>query len=72
MSVDESLDECRRVTRQVYTNVDESKSFSLIGRQIFNFVALSVIIVPHNVLTPHISKTHLHIFSLNARELEWN
>ena len=29
--------------------------------QIFNFVVLSVIIAPHNVLTFHISKTHLPI-----------
>ena len=40
--------------------------------QIFNFVVLSVIIAPHNVLIPHISKTHLHIVSLNVRELELN
>ena len=38
--------------------------------QIFNFVVLSVIITSHNVLTPHISKTHLPIVSLNVRELE--
>ena len=43
-----------------------------IGMQIFNFVVLSVIIVPHNVLTPHISKIHLPIVSLNVRELELN
>ena len=29
--------------------------------QIFSFVVLSVIIAPHNVLTLHISKTHLPI-----------
>ena len=39
--------------------------------QIFNFV-LSVIIAHHNVLTPHISKTHLPIISFNVRELELN
>ena len=38
--------------------------------QILNFVVLSVIITSHNVLTPHISKTHLPIVSLNVRELE--
>ena len=38
--------------------------------QIFNFVVLSVIITSRNVLTPHISKTHLPIVSLNIRELE--
>ena len=40
--------------------------------RIFNFVILSVITAPHNVLTPHISKTHLPIVSLNVRELELN
>ena len=40
--------------------------------QIFRFVILSVIIALHNVLTPHISKTHLPIVSLNVRELELN
>ena len=34
--------------------------------QIFNFVVLFVIIASHNVLTPHISKTHLLIVSLNV------
>ena len=38
--------------------------------QIFNFVILSVIITSHNALTPHISKTHLHMVSLNVGELE--
>ena len=37
---------------------------------IFNFVVLSVIITYHNVLTPHIRKTHLAIVSLNVHELE--
>ena len=37
-----------------------------------NFVLLSVIVAPHNVLTPRISKTHLPIASLNVRELEFN
>ena len=32
--------------------------------QIFNFVVLSVIIAPRNVLTPHISKTHLFTINL--------
>ena len=40
--------------------------------QILNFVVLSVIIAPHNVLTPHISKTHLPIVSVNVHELELN
>ena len=41
--------------------------------QIFNFAVLSVIIASHNVLTRHISKTHLpNIVSLNVRELELN
>ena len=39
---------------------------------IFNFVVLSVIIAPHDVLTPHISKTYLPIVSLNVREFELN
>ena len=38
--------------------------------RILNFVVLSVI--PHNVLTPHISKTHLPTVSLNVRDLELN
>ena len=42
------------------------------GMQIFNFVVLSVIIAPHNVLTRHVSKTYLSIVSLNAHELELN
>ena len=41
--------------------------------QIFNFIVLSVIIAAHHsLLTPHISKTHLPISSLNVRELEFN
>ena len=40
--------------------------------QIFNLVFLSVITAPHNVPTPHISKAHLPIVSLNVRELEMN
>ena len=43
-----------------------------IGMRILNFVVLSVITAPHNVPTPHISKTHLSIVSLNIRELELN
>ena len=39
--------------------------------QIFNFVVLFVIITAQNVLTSHISKTHLPIVSLNVRELEF-
>ena len=38
--------------------------------QIFIFIVLSVIITSRNFLTPHISKTHLPIVSLNVRELE--
>ena len=38
----------------------------------FNFVVSSVIIAHHSVLTPHISKTHLPICSLNGHELELN
>ena len=40
--------------------------------EIFNFIVLSVIIAPHSVHTPHISKTHLPIVWLNVRELELN
>ena len=40
--------------------------------QIFNFIVLSVIIAPHDVLTSLISKTHLPIVSFNVRKLEWN
>ena len=43
-----------------------------IGMQLFNFVVLSVITAPHNVPTPHISKTHFPIVSLNVRKLESN
>ena len=44
----------------------------VIVMQIFNFVVLSVIIALQNVPTTHISKTNLHIVSLNVRELELN
>ena len=40
--------------------------------RIFNFVVSSVITAPYNVPTPHISKLHLRIVSLNVRELELN
>ena len=40
--------------------------------RIFNFVALSVTTAPYNVPTPHISKIHLPIVSLNVREIELN
>ena len=40
--------------------------------QIFNFLVLPVIIASHNVLIPHISKTHFPNVSLNVRELELN
>ena len=40
--------------------------------QIFNFLVLSVIISPHNVLTSHISKTQLRIVSLDIRKLKLN
>ena len=43
-----------------------------VGTKILKFVVLSVIIALHNILTPHISKTHLAIVSLNLRELELN
>ena len=43
-----------------------------ISMRIFNSVILSVITAPHNVPTLHVSKTHLPIVSLNARELELN
>ena len=40
--------------------------------QIFNFIVLFVIKAHHSFLSPHISKTHLPISSLNVRELELN
>ena len=43
-----------------------------IGMRIFNFAVLSLITAPHNVLTPHNSKTHLPIVSLNVSEVELN
>ena len=36
--------------------------------RIFSFVVLSVTTAPDNVLTPHISKIHLPIVSLNVCE----
>ena len=42
-----------------------------IGMQAFNFVVLSVVIAPHIVLNPQISKTHLSIVSLNVRKIEF-
>ena len=42
------------------------------GMQIFIFVVLPVIYALHNVLIPHISKTHLPIISLNVSDLELN
>ena len=41
-----------------------------IGMRIVNFIVLSVITAPYNVPTPHISKTHLPIVSLNVRKVE--
>ena len=41
-----------------------------IGMQIFNFVILSVITTPHNVLTSCSSKAYLPNVSLNVREVE--
>ena len=38
--------------------------------RIFSLVVLSVITAPNNIPTPHISKTHLSIVSLNVREDE--
>ena len=40
--------------------------------QIFNFVVLSGIAAPRNVLTSHISKTHLPVVFPHLRELELN
>ena len=45
---------------------------SHVSIQILNVVVLPVIVSPHNDLTPHISKTHLAIISLNLRKLELN
>ena len=42
------------------------------GTQIFNFIFLSLIIAPYNVLFPHISKIHLPIVSFNLRGHELN
>ena len=39
--------------------------------QVFNFVVLSVIIPPDNVVTRYISKMHLLIVSLYVRELKF-
>ena len=41
-----------------------------IRMQVFNFVTSSVCFAYHGVLTPHISKSHLPISSLNVLELE--
>ena len=40
--------------------------------RMFTFVVLSVITAPVNITTPHISKIHLSLVSLNVRELELN
>ena len=40
--------------------------------RIFNSIVLSVITAPDNVPTPHISKTHLPIVSLNVRKVEFD
>ena len=45
-----------------YATIDHS------GMQFFTFAVLSVIIGPHNVLTPRIGKTHLPIVSANVRD----
>ena len=39
---------------------------------ISNSAVLSVITAPRNVPTPHISKIHLPIVSLNVREIAFN
>ena len=44
-----------------------------IGMQIFNFVVVSVITTPHNVPTPHISKTIcllFHLLYLNSNRID--
>ena len=38
----------------------------------FQFCSLSVITASYNVPTSHISKTHLHLVSLNVYKLELN
>ena len=40
--------------------------------RMFTFVVLYVITAPDNITTPHISKIHLPLVSLNVRELELN
>ena len=55
--------------------IEKVKQYATVGHtgmQIFNFVVLSVIIAPLNVLTPLINKDHLPIVSINVRELELN
>ena len=39
---------------------------------VYNFAVLSVIVSGQNIPTPHISRTHLLIVSLNLREFQWN
>ena len=84
-NVDESqtnVDECKGVFRQVQRNVGKCRRIIIFSSdskksdtwliQIFNFVAISVIIAPQNVITPYISKTHLPFVTLIVRELELN
>ena len=74
-----SVDVCRRIKRffldSRYGPIFCSCNCATedhIGMRIFDFVVLSLITAPHNVLTPHFSKTHLPIVSLNVREVELN
>ena len=74
-----SVDECRRI-KKFFLDSRHGPIFCScnyatedhIGMRIFDFVVLSLITAPHNVLTPHFSKTHLPIVSLNVREVELN
>ena len=56
--------------------IEKVKQYATVGHtgmQIFNFVVLSVIIAPLNVLTPLIlANGLLPIVSINVRELELN
>ena len=62
----------KKATRAPFCCCSNYAAVGHIGMQIFNFFILSVIIAPHNILIPHITKSYLSIVTLNACELELN
>ena len=88
MSVDESrqlirrvqtnVDDCRRIKSFFFHSWKSGTWSHFIAVAIMQQQATSVcsfsifVVLSDNVLTPHISKTHLPIVSLNVREVELN